>query len=315
MLFWHYDKVITMHYNRFTVKNSHHWIANLSHFGLIKVSGDQTLTFLQGQLTCDINQLKQREASLGACCNPKGRMMANFYIWRNQNDCYLLLPQSMVLSTIEHFKKYAVFSKVKLTAVNETVIAVTGNLNLEKEASKTIILVLTPQSPTPIHLIVGNSKTMLSFWKNSSKTIVPIDVLEWQAFNIKNGISFIYPQTRGLLTPQMINLQKLGGVSFKKGCYIGQEIIARTEYLGKLKRHLYRAHINCKSSPQPGDELKNKNSQPVGIVVESTPVGNTGFELLTVMQDQLLEKEPHIYYQDHELTLGSIYNSPVSGGS
>ncbi len=290
-----------------TMTKPHHWIANLNDFELIKVSGDKTLEFLQGQLTCDVKQLKEHEASLGACCNPKGRMMANFYIWRDsKNDCYLLLPQSMVLPTIDHLKKYAVFSKVTLTALKKMIVEIAGDLTLEKETSATVIRIPSLQTETSTHLIIADPEASATLYKNIAAKIPPIDALTWHAFNIQNGLGFIYPQTRELFTPQMINLEKQGGVSFKKGCYVGQEIIARTEYLGKLKRHLYRAHVDCESMPQPGDELNNKNEQTVGIVVEAAPAENKGFDVLAVLQDQMLEKDPQIYYQGCELVIARL---------
>lgn len=86
----------------------------------------------------------------------------------------------------------------------------------------------------------------------------------------------------------MINLQRWGALSFSKGCYIGQEIIARTHYLGKLKRHLYRANVICQNLPVPGDKLKNENNQNVGVIVEVTSKGNQTHKLLAVIQDAVI---------------------------
>ena len=277
------------------------WLADLSHFSTIKINGDKTLEFLQGQLTCDVKELKERQATLAACCNPKGRIIANFYMWREQNDYYLLLPQAMVTPTIEHLKKYAIFSKVAVAASADNLIVsgVAGELSKEQKNCATTILIPNPQSLLPTtHLIIADPETMISLWKNAQPHTTPIGALAWHAFNIKNGLSFIYPPTRELFTPQMINLQKLGGVSFSKGCYVGQEIIARTEHLGKLKRHLYHAHSDSDAPPQPGDELKNTAAQTVGIVVAAAPAQNSGFELLAVMQDQMLQQDNNIFYKN-----------------
>ena len=109
----------------------------------------------------------------------------------------------------------------------------------------------------------------------------------------ENGFTFIYQKTSGLFTPQMINLQLMNGVSFSKGCYVGQEVVARTEHLGKLKRHLYRAEVECESPPQPGDKIY-QDEQVMGVVTVSAPNKNGGYTLLAVIQDRALEQEKEL---------------------
>src|SRR3990167_611988 len=270
------------------------WIADASHLGLVEVSGSKSSEFLQGQLTCDIKQLSENTASLGACCNPKGRMIANFYIWPNQEKFYIALPQSMVTTTIEHLKKYAIFSKVALTSLSDDIILLQyfGNPSYIDTALVSLIKI-----PNGSHFILGNIDAIIDCWNESIDKATPIDAFACRAFAIKNGLVFIYPTTSELFTPQMINLQKLGGVSFKKGCYVGQEIIARTEHLGQLKRHLYQLHLDLDTEPQPGSVLKNAAHEAVGTIVESAPANEGGFDLLAVIQSQMLEKDQAIYYE------------------
>ncbi|WP_264435322.1 CAF17-like 4Fe-4S cluster assembly/insertion protein YgfZ [Coxiella endosymbiont of Dermacentor marginatus] len=202
-------------------------------------------TFLQGQITCDVYKITGTQGSLSACCDHKGRTIANFYIFRQESNYYFLLPKSMVPSTLNHLKKYAVFSKVELAAVTDLM------------------------SIKPPHDI-----NMTEIKENA-----------WRTLNIDIGLVWIYPQTTASLIPQMINLQQWGAISFTKGCYIGQEIIARTHYLGKLKRHLYRANVICQILPAPGDKLKNQNNQNVGVIVEVASKENKEYKLLIVIQD------------------------------
>ena len=220
------------------------------YFGLITIAGKNAFTFLQGQLTCDMREINETRCLFGACCNHKGRMMANFFVFQQSENYYFLLPKSMVEPTITHLKKYAVFSKVELTAAD-------------------------------------NIKAV-EYW-GSEIVLKEMDENTWRLTNIKAGWVWIYPKTSDILVPQMINLQKWGGVNFNKGCYIGQEIIARSEYLGKLKRHLYRANIICDKKPIPGEELKNQNGQPVGVVVEAAQKEHAEYELLAVLQSHALE--------------------------
>ncbi|AAO89982.1 YgfZ/GcvT domain-containing protein [Coxiella burnetii] len=237
-------------------------------FGFILVKGENAATFLQGQLTCDVREINEIRGALGACCDPKGRMVANFFVFQKNKDYYFLLPKSMISITIAHLKKYAVFSKVELLAVNE---AETYSL---------------PEI-----------------------TLKELDENDWRSLNVRAGLVWVYPQTSGKLIPQMINLQKWGGISFTKGCYIGQEIIARTEHLGKLKRHLYRAFVDSETPPTPGDELKNQNDQTMGIVVEAARK-NTEYELLVVIQDVALENGDIAFNQ---FPLKNV--QPVAGNS
>ena len=215
----------------------------INHFGLIIIKGENTAVFLQGQLTCNVREVNETQAVLGACCNNKGRMIANFFILQKNQEYYLLLPKSMIQFTIAHLKKYAIFSKVELKITDQDI-----NYNVPEIVLK------------------------------------ELDENSWCAINISSGFVWIYPKTSGVLIPQMINLQKWGGVSFIKGCFIGQEVIARTEYIGKLKRHLYRAVLNSQDSPKVGDSLKNYIGQSVGIVVE-TAKKNASYEILAVIQD------------------------------
>ncbi len=219
----------------------------INHFGFISVKGESAATFLQGQLTCDVREINETQGVLGACCDPKGRMVANFFVFQKNKDYYFLLPKSMISIAVTHLKKYAVFSKLELLAVNEA------------EAY-----------PLP------------------EITLKELDENHWRSLNVRAGLVWVYPQTSGKLIPQMINLQKWGGISFTKGCYIGQEVIARTEHLGKLKRHLYRALVDSETPATPGDELKNQNDQTMGVVVEAARK-NIGYELLAVIQDVAIE--------------------------
>lgn len=225
---------------------------SLNHFAAIAISGTGAFTFLQSQLTCDVHDITETHGSFGACCDYKGRVITNFYIFRQGDNYYSLLPRSMISFTLSHFKKYAVFSKVELIAIND----------------------LTTSVKPPIDIKITEIK------ENT-----------WRALNVDAGLVWIYPQTTISLIPQMINLQRWGALSFSKGCYIGQEIIARTHYLGKLKRHLYRADVICQNLPVPGDKLKNEKNQTIGIIVEVASTGNQVCKILAVIQDTVVRKD------------------------
>ena len=223
----------------------------LNYFAAITISSVNSTAFLQGQVTCDVYKITETQGSLSACCDHKGRIISNFYIFRQESNYYFLLPKSMVPSTLNHLKRYAVFSKVELAATDD---------------------LTSIKPPTNIN--------MIGIKENA-----------WHTLNIDIGLVWIYPQTTASLIPQMINLQRWGAMSFTKGCYIGQEIIARTHYLGKLKRHLYRANVICQILPEPGDELKNQNNQNVGVIVEVASKENKEYKLLVVIQDTVIDND------------------------
>ena len=223
----------------------------LNDFGVIHIQGSKANAFLQGQLTCDINQVSNQKASLAACCDYKGRVLANFFCWGQAEDYYLLLPTSMIPLILEHLKKYAMFSKVVLEEMPDYDL-------------------LLPMSDVPLPTS---------------------DIESYQSLLVEAGIVFIEPATSGLFIPQMLHLQKLGGISFKKGCYVGQEVIARTEHRGQLKRHLYRViSTDTTRLPSIGGELMDAAGQAVGVVASTTILQDNSQRCLAVIQDTAINE-------------------------
>ncbi len=282
------------------------WHQTLNHLGLIRLSGEKTAEFLQGQLTCDVRELnKDKNNLLGAACDPKGRVLATFRLFQYENDFYLLLPNTMIEQTITHLAKYAVFSKVALT--NDT-----KNWSVLGFGAETAEDIDSLQLPDELLFTISKHPYhALYLTKKDKKACVDITDLpqapltHWQYCNTAAGMVDITPETRGLFTPQMIDLGKLGGISFKKGCYVGQEIIARTEHLGKLKRHLHKVAINSATSPNPGDELISSENETLGIVVQSSqakePEGS--YLCLAVIQNRALENNVNLFWKTHKANI------------
>lgn len=252
----------------------------LDHLSIIRIAGSAVQQFLQGQITGDIHEVNDTHGLFTAICDPKGRMLATFFIWQQNTEYFLLLPTAIVELTISHLKKFAVFSKTTVLEMIDLMAVVH-----EPQIKMTDWAQFTIPFLNGRYLSIGNNQ---EFSDQISKHANTNAYNTWQLFNIAHGIVWIHPETRGILIPQMINLQKLGGVSFKKGCYIGQEIVARTEHLGKLKRHLYVGEMHSDQSPLLGSELLNDNQQPVGIIVSTALKEKNKFLLLMVLQDQLI---------------------------
>jgi folate-binding protein YgfZ len=256
--------------------------ADLSHYGLIAVHGDNALEFMQGQFTNDVRKVDERHSQLSGLCNPKGRLLASFRLFRHGDSYYLCLPAEMVEGVINRLRMFVLRSQVTLEEASDTFV----HLGLSGEATRTVLedfagelpagadqvrsqdsqIVLAIPGIHPSFEIFTTVDRATALWDKLNARSAPVGAEAWRLLDIEAGIPLIYPQTREAFVPQMINLQLVEGVSFKKGCYTGQEIVARMQYLGKLKRRMYRGRVSVSAAPQPGD----------GIVCASDPQQNCG---------------------------------------
>lgn len=273
------------------------FFCTLSHEALLAVRGPDAAKFLQGQVTCNLNYLDPQHCSLGARCTPKGRMLSSFRILP-EGDGYLLAMASELLEAqLAELKKYAVFSKSTLS--DESAAWVRFGLSGGDGALVSLGLDL-PQTPDSvarsnqlIALRLADGRAELWAPAEEADTLhgrLAAQLLEaplndWLLGQVRAGIGQVFGATRELFIPQMINLQALGGVSFKKGCYTGQEIVARMQYLGKLKRRLYRLSLADSSLPAVGSELFSPvHGSSVGEIVLAAQTA-TGCEVLAVLQE------------------------------
>ena len=268
----------------------------LIHEGVLAVRGADAAKFLQGQLTCNLNYLSDTQASLGARCTQKGRMQSSFRILLQGDGVLLAMASELLEPQLADLKKYAVFSKSKLTdesaawsrfgLVNAD--SALASLGLELPAETDSVarnehLIAIRVSPGRSELWVPSDRAD-AVKAQLSETLDQADLNEWLLGQIRAGIGQVMPQTRELFIPQMLNLQAVGGVSFKKGCYTGQEIVARMQYLGKLKRRLYRLSLDSAQMPEPGTPLFSpSHSSSIGEVVIAAKADQV-IELLAVLQ-------------------------------
>ncbi len=262
-------------------------VTPLIHHGLMSIDGPDSARFLQGQLTCDVLKLGIGESEPGACCNAKGRMLSNFILYRVDEHHFLLqMHHSLVKPTLEHMAKYAVFFKTALTDASEQYLL----LGLSSAAANTSPPTIKPFSS---HTYSDGRKLLLieescahEIWRAILNTAQPVGTELWQLWDIHAGLGYVQAETMEMFIPQMLNLQSINAISFKKGCYTGQEVVARMKYLGKLKRHMYRVFTPDTESPPlagtpcylPGGE------QSIGNVVLAARY-NHGVEMLIVLTD------------------------------
>ncbi len=239
--------------------------------GLIMVSGEDASEFLQNQLSNDINLLDQTRFQLSSYSTPKGRMLGVFRVIQVSNGYLLLTTRSMVQSLLEQLFKYIVQAKVTLADASDYF----ARIALQTDQPGIIEHPLMPTEPGTVMqndssislqlealgsqqrylLMFLSADEAIKLWESFATQLQVAGFSSWHLSEIKAGIPMIYPQTREEFVLQMANLGALGGVSFKKGCFPGQEIVARMEYLGKLKRRMFLARIETDCLPLPGDEL------------------------------------------------------------
>jgi len=277
------------------------FFCSLSHEGVLAVRGSDAAKFLQGQLTCNLNYLSDTQASLGARCTQKGRMQSSFRILLQGDGVLLAMATELLEPQLADLKKYAVFSKSKLT--DESAAWVRFGVSQADQVLASLGLELPAETDSVVRgdelIAIRVSPGRAELWAPAAQAdtlrsqlaaqLNEDELNQWLLGQIRAGIGQVMPQTRELFIPQMLNLQAVGGVSFKKGCYTGQEIVARMQYLGKLKRRLYRLSLNASELPEPGTPLFSPtHNSAIGEVVIAAKAGEA-IELLAVLQAEAAE--------------------------
>ncbi len=243
----------------------------------MQVSGQDAKKFLQGQLTCNVEEISPTQTRLGAHCNPQGRILSLFRLFFYHDSYYLQMPQEMLAPTMTALKKYAVFFKATLSDASDSLVRI-GYCGELAEIDKVLIIKLP--GDTLRYEIIG-APTAIPKAITQHKHIT---ANEWKYFDIHAGIPAIYPETIEKFLPHEINLHQLDGISFNKGCYTGQEIIARMHYRGKLKTHLYRAKVKTNSPPKRGSDIY-RQKESAGSLVDYCQLSYNTYELLVIAQE------------------------------
>jgi tRNA-modifying protein YgfZ len=284
-------------------------LCDLSHMGLIEASGEEATQFLQGQFSNDINQVHESRSQLSSYCNPKGRMIAIFRIFKRGQSYFLRLPIELLESTLRRLRMFVLRAKVELNDASHALIrigycgpaaenelkALAGQIpedvnDCVRAANSTIIRV---PGPRPRYEIYGEFDAVKLLWQRMKSSATPVGASQWALLDILSGMPTVLAPTREAFVPQMANLDLVGGISYSKGCYPGQEVVARMHYLGTLKRRMYRIHLNAPTPPQAGDSVfssESSNEQPVGTIVDAQRDGSGGSTGLAIMQISEAEK-------------------------
>lgn len=271
------------------------FVSALTDLSLLQVSGEDAANFLHNQLTNDVEHLSASEARLAAYCSPKGRMLASLLYWKNSGGIFLQLPSSIQEIIQKRLQMFVLRAKVKLINVSDGYIT----LGLGGKAAGATLQQWFPQLPLDVYAKVENEAGTLirvhdafgharyqwtvkkgvfeDKWPLLKEKLQALDASLWRRGEILAGVPQITDRTQEQFVPQMVNFELVGGVNFKKGCYPGQEIVARSQYLGKLKRRMSIASIPS-TQVQAGMEVFSARDpdQPCGMIVNAELDGAAG---------------------------------------
>ncbi|MFA5985624.1 MAG: folate-binding protein [Methylococcaceae bacterium] len=257
-------------------------------YKLIEVAGEDAKTFLFGLTTSDVKQVSATYSQFSSMCDVKGRVLASFLIFKRYDACYLYLPAEMVAPVINKLKLHILRAKVALSAIDDSlkVLGLAGadstqNLaqalgtSLDASSPGAVVqsgdytVILMPGQIQPRWLVVSSAAAITELSEKLAAQF-SVNPEAWSVLDAISGLPFITPGTAGNYLPQSLNLEALGGLSFTKGCYPGQEVVARRHYRGKLTRKLYVAYADTPAVPEIGAPLyRPGNPEAIGSVVSA----------------------------------------------
>ena len=269
-------------------------IARLAHLGVIRVEGDDAAKFLHGQLTQDFSLLGLEQARLAAFCSAKGRMQASFIGFkRSPTEILLLCHRDLLAATLKRLSMFVMRAKAKLTDASDAfVLCGLAGSSTQADVADTpwalarlgeaSVITLYPADGVARQLWVAPVDAAVP-----QGAVLPLETWAWS--EVRSGIATLSQPLFEAFVPQMLNYESVGGVNFKKGCYPGQEVVARSQFRGTLKRRAFVVH--CEAALQSGQEVFNSNDveQPVGLVVQAAAAPQGGFDAIVSLQLSALE--------------------------
>lgn len=309
-------------------------IADLSHRGLIAVNGADAVSFLQGQITTDVSRIDAGHSRIAGYCSPKGRLLTLFRIFQRDGTYYLQMQGENLTATLDRLNKYVLMSKVTLEDASNTLVRFGfSGPHAEDEAGRILgdipaaidevlqnrdLTITRVPGVHPRFEIVGPPDAAQKLWSELDVRAAPVGSEVWTLLEILNGVPSIYADTADEFIPQTVNLDLLGGISFDKGCYTGQEIVARLHYRGTVKRRMHLLRCAADAPPRPGDAviIAGGESKTIGNVVVAAPAPDTGWALLAVLIIDQASGELRLgNASGPPLTLGELpYDLPAGGG-
>ena len=284
-------------------------LCDLSHNALIRASGDDAAAFLHGQLTNDVNALTADSAQWTGWCSAKGRLLASILLVRRADHLLLLLPAEIAAGIQKRLSMYVLRSKVKLENVSESAV----RMALAGPKAPTLIAHRFEQAPGPMQVaedkdgalaiglefgrfvVVVPTSRAAEYWQEFAANAVEAGSDAWEWTSIRAGIPTVLAATQEAFVPQMANFDLIGAVSFRKGCYPGQEIVARTQCRGILKRRMALVHLADagNETPAAGESVYSSafGEQSAGTIANAAPSPGGGYDALVVAQIEALDRD------------------------
>jgi hypothetical protein len=282
------------------------YLVDLRHQGLLSIEGPDAAKFLQGQVTCDVRELAEKVTRLGAQCTLKGRMLLSFRALQLESEQILLrMHAGLAEKALSSFGKYIVFSKAKLHDRSDNY----RHIGLYGPAAETLLIQVLGAAPTERDewcqsesaVVIKLEEQRYECWLLPDQAeriwlaLMPTCALAgenlWTLLDIRAGMGEVRPETSEFFTPQALNYQLVNGINFRKGCYTGQEIVARLHYRGTLKRHMYRFVTRSDSKtqlPLPGSAVLTAEQRNIGEIVLSAQTNSGAIEILATIADEYL---------------------------
>ncbi len=284
----------------------HAILADLSHNALLAVTGDEAGAFLHGQLTNDVRALPEGAAQWTGWCSPKGRLLATFLLVRRADGYLLMLPAALAPAIAKRLAMFVLRAKVKIADVSGAWV----RLGLAGKTAGALVAREWGHVPDRMRSVEKSANTCIALdaerfailaapdaapalWETLAAHAAPAGEDAWNWSLIAAGIPTVLPGTQEAFVPQMANFDLVGGVSFKKGCYPGQEIVARTHYRGILKRRMALAHLEGDRRPEPGQPVYGAafGEQAAGAIANVARAPGGGYDLLVVAQLESLDAD------------------------
>lgn len=278
-------------------------VSPLTHLAMLEVSGADAAAFLHQQLTSDVKHLASEAVQHSAWCSAKGRMVASFLVVRVGPDYQLQLSADLLPAIARRLQMFVLRSKVRITdqTGGREIIGLSGAQAaaalqgaglpvpagaLTASAFATGVVICLDSQRFQI-VVAGDAAPAV--WQHLLAHARPAGTRAWQWLEIHAGVPLISEQTKEEFVPQMAGFEQLGAVSFHKGCYPGQEIVARTQYLGKVKRHLYRAHSSAPMAAGNAIYSPENPQRPCGMVANAAPAPAGGYDALAIVQEGFVD--------------------------
>ncbi len=274
--------------------------APLLHYGLIRVQGEDAAKFLHGQLTHDFVLLGPEHARLAGFCNAKGRLLASFIGFkRSPTDILLVCPRDILATALKRLSMFVMRAKVQLSdaSADFAIYGLAGAALQDTIECRAVSAggawVRAAFDDTSLVFLYPADGVARALWVAPAGLAAPagpaLSQALWDWSEVRSGIATVTPPVAEAFVPQMLNYESVGGVNFKKGCYPGQEVVARSQFRGTLKRRAYLAHGD--QAMQAGDEVfaAADEGQPSGIVAQAAASPQGGFDAIVAMQISAFE--------------------------